>query len=414
LATSVLVTDRTRGANCWWMKLRSWIVCRAAVMALLAPLVSAVADGSAATRGGQSVQEAWVLGAGTVWAWTQDETGPIRGGGAQGIELTTDGGARWSNVTPAGLGVQGAKHWINGFFAFNADDAWVVSGGLGSGAPQSIVATTNGGRTWRVIGPKPPVCELDFVAVSDGWCAAIGGALGSESVTLYRTTDGGRTWQVASRTSPDSTSPGGLPFPGDKNIEFTTPDIGWAPFGTAVGVAPLYETENGGRSWIARNIAPPPRHTGPAPRDGYGALFAGQPVMRGRFGAVGYSIGQRGGTRTIVYLTTDAGRDWHPVVPPGPGRPWLVDTLTARSWRLVSGNRILATEDSGRTWQTIRTDHTFQAVSYSFGAPTPPVVLFTSDNMGWIVQPDSEASTNTLWRTVDGGHRWHQVTVPGT
>jgi len=143
-------------------------------------------------------------------------------------------------------------------------------------------------------------------------------------------------------------------------------------------------------------------------------MFAGQPVLNGRFGAVGYSIGQRIGTRTIVYLTTDAGRDWRPVVPPGPAKPWVVDTLTGRSWRLVYGNRILVTDDSGRTWHTIRTDHTFQAVSYSFGSPTAPGVLFASNNVGWIVQPDPKGSNNTLWRTVDGGRRWHQVPVPGT
>ena len=265
-----------------------------------------------------------------------------------------------------------------------------------------------------MIGPKPAGCELDFVAVSDGWCASIGGALGSATVTLYRTTDGARNWQVVSRTSPESRSPGGLPFAGDKNIEFSSDDVGWAPFASAGGVAPLFETENGGRSWIERNVAPPPRHIGPSPRDGYGAIFAGQPVMNGRFGAVGYSVEQRIGARTIVYLTTDAGRDWRPVAPPGPRNPWLVDTLTGRSWRLVYGNRILVTNDSGRTWHTIRTDHTFAALSYSYGSPTPPVVLFASENLGWIVQPDPAASTNTLWRTVDGGRRWRQITVPGT
>ena len=396
------------------MTVRSWIACLAVGAVLLAVFGSTVAGGSAVRSGGQDLQEAWVLGAGTVWAWTQDETGSATGGGAQGIKLTIDGGMRWSDVTPPGLGVQGAKHWINGLFALNADDAWVAYGGLGAGAAHSIVATTDGGREWRAIGPQPPACTLDFVTVSDGWCTAIGGALGSEAVTLYRTTDGARSWQIVARTTPESRSPGGLPFGGDKNIEFTTADVGWATFGAPVEVAPLYETENGGRSWIARTVALPPRHTGPPPRDGYGGRFAGQPVMTGRFGAIGYSIDQRVGTRTIVYLTTDAGRDWRPVVPPGPGKPWLVDAVTGRSWRLVYGNQILVTDDAGRTWHTITTDHTFPALFYSFGSPTPPVVRFASDNVGWIVQQDPEASTNTLWRTVDGGREWHQITVPGT
>jgi photosystem II stability/assembly factor-like uncharacterized protein len=396
------------------MRLRSWIVCIATVVVLLAADGCGAAGGSAASTAGQRLQEVWVLGADTVWAWTQDETGPARGGGAQGIELSTDGGARWSDVTPARLAVQGGKHWVHGLFALNADDAWVAYGGLGAGARQSIVATTDAGRRWRVIGPGPPTCELDFVSVSDGWCAAIGGAAGSEAVTLYRTTDGARSWQVVSRTSVDSTSPGGLPFNGDKNIQFTNGRLGWAAFASAGGVAPLFETENGGRSWVERKVAPPPPHVGPPPRDGYGAMFAGEPVMSGRFGAVGYNVDQRTGARTIVYRTTDRGRDWWPVVPPGPAEQWLVDAITARSWRLVHGNRILVTDDAGQSWHTIASDRTFPALPDSFGSPTPPVVLFASDNTGWIVQQDPQASTSKLWRTLDGGRRWHQVTVPGT
>jgi hypothetical protein len=396
------------------MRLCSWSVRLPTVVALLAASGGTVADGSAAQRGGHSLQEAWVLGAGIVWAWTQDETGSMRGGGAQGIDLSIDGGARWSDITPPGLAVQGAKHWINGFFALNADDAWVAYGGLGAGAPQSIIATTDSGRRWRVIGAQPPACELDFVTVNDGWCAAIGGALGSETVTLYRTKDGARSWQVVSRTTPESRSRGGLPFSGDKNIEFTSARVGWAAFASAVGIAPLFETGNGGRTWVERKVTSPPPHTGPPPIAGYGGMFAGQPVMSGRFGAVGYTVDQRVGARTIVYLTTDAGRDWRAVVPPGPGEPWLVDALTGRSWRLVFGNRILVTDNAGHSWHMITTNHTFAPLSYSFGSPTPPVVRFASDQVGWVVQQDSEASTSTLWRTVDGGRRWHQVTVPGT
>ena len=75
------------------MRLRSWIVCLGATATLLVAVAGATgAAGSGATRTAQSLQQAWVRGADVVWAWTQDESGPARGGGAQGIELTTDGG----------------------------------------------------------------------------------------------------------------------------------------------------------------------------------------------------------------------------------------------------------------------------------------------------------------------------------
>ena len=85
----------------------------AAAALLFAALATAGTAQSAPPRAGQSVQEAWVVGAASVWAWTQDETGPASGGGAQGIELSTDAGRRWSEVTPGGLAVQGGKHWIS-------------------------------------------------------------------------------------------------------------------------------------------------------------------------------------------------------------------------------------------------------------------------------------------------------------
>ena len=135
-------------------------------------------------------------------------------------------------------------------------------------------------------------CELQFVSASLGWCTFIGAAAGSESVTLYRTDDGGRHWQLVSRTSVSAgRRPGALPFGGDKDIEFTNVDIGWGAFEAPVGTAPLYETEDGGATWV-------PRQVSPAPETGFGGNFAGQPVLEGRDGAVGYSVGGKEGART--------------------------------------------------------------------------------------------------------------------
>jgi len=334
------------------------------------------------------------------------ETGPLSGGGAQGIELTVDGGVSWSDVTPPGLTVQGGRHWISGFFALNADDAWVTYGGVGSEARQTIIATTDGGRAWRVIGPEPRWCELDFVSISNGWCPAIGAAPGSATVTLYRTTDGAHSWRVISRTSIGGSAPGTLPYGGDKEIDFRSVTVGWAVFEAPIGTAQLFETEDAGRTWVARHVAP-------APHSRDGGMFAGEPVLNGRYGAVGYNIDRRAGSRTIVYMTTDRGRNWHPVIPPGPAEPWLVDTLTARRWRLFYGNQILVTGNMGRTWRTITSNHRFPALFYAYNSPTGPVAPFASDEVGWVVQTEP-TSVNTRWRTRDGGNQWYRVTIPGT
>ena len=350
-----------------------------------------------------------MVGAASAWAWTQDETGPASGGGPQGIELSTDAGRRWSDVTPAGLAVQGGKHWISGLFALNTSDAWVTYGGLGDSSIQTIMSTTDGGRNWTLVGHEPhgDWCSLQFVSPELGWCPFIGAASGSATVTLYRTSDGGQRWQVVSRTPIGvDHRPGVLPYSGDKQIEFTNADIGWAGYEAPIGTAALYETENAGGTWVARQVAP-------APETRYGGSFAGKPMIEGGHGAVGYSVDSRSGTSTIVYVTSDGGLRWHAVIPPGTAEPWFVDTLTPRSWRLVYGDRILATYDAGRTWRTIRTTHSFAPLFYAYNAPGAPVVDFITASIGWVFQQNYTTGSSTLWRTVDGGREWQQVSVPG-
>lgn len=355
---------------------------------------------SASHRSGQSLREAWPAGGSIAWAWTQDMSGT----GSQGIERTTDGGTRWSDVTPSGLAEQGGKHFIDGFFALDAHDAWIAYGGVFEADRQTVLATTDGGRRWTVVGHQPngDTCDLDFVSPSIGWCAVITPYQGRETVVLYRTTNDGKSWRIVSKTGEGTNPPGSLPFAGDKNIQFTTKSIGWTTFLVDGVTAPLYETVNGGKNWTAEHVAPAPGNLD------HGSGFAGQPTLEGRNGAVGYTVETPHG-RTVVYATADRGRHWHPVIPPGRGEPWLVDTLSPRRWRLVYGRRILLTNNAGKTWRTITTNHHF-SLFYAFDSPTPPVVDFATRKVGWIQNPVSR----TLWRTTDGGSRWRRVTIPGT
>jgi photosystem II stability/assembly factor-like uncharacterized protein len=377
----------------------------AALVALLTA-ASARGAGHAAMKGGrQSIQEVWTVGASSAWAWTQDESGPMAGGGPQGIEITIDGGRSWSDVTPPDLVTQGGKHWISGLFALNSDDAWVSYGALGGGDRQTILATIDGGRSWTPVGAKPhgDGCTLQFASPEVGWCVFIGAAAGSESVTIDRTVAGGRRWQVVSVT-PIGVKPkaGTLPFPGDKSIGFSSTQLGWAGFEMPIGTAPLFETLDGGREWIRREVKA-------APSTRLGGYFAGKPLLRGRNGAVGYVAYGHGSPYTILYMTADGGVRWRPVMLPGPAEPWYVDTLTPMRWRLLYGNRILETDDAGGSWRSITTNHRFgQALVSGYGSPG---LDFFTERIGWIVESEPDASTNTLWRTVDGGLTWTQLEI---
>jgi len=357
---------------------------------------TAAATTVAAGGHGQSLRQVWLFRSTTVWAWTQALSGQ-----AQGLERSTDGGQHWTDVTPPGMSEQVGDHFINGFFALDADNAWVVYGGIGSSAAQTVAATSDGGHHWTVVGRRPDTygCDLQFVSPSDGWCAAIGGAAGSESVKLYRTEDGGTHWRVVSNTGPAGNPPGSLPFGCDKDIQFASPNVGWAIFACAGGVAPLYETTNGGATWVRRDV------TAPSGSLEGGSGFAGSPVLAGANGAVGYTISGPA-PRTVVYVSTDAGASWHPLTPPGRAQAWLVDAMTPLVWRLFDGDRILATDNGGQSWREITSDVGFK-LYYTYDSPTPPVVDFVTDEVGWVV-------STSLWRTTDEGRTWRRLAVPGT
>jgi len=397
-----------------------------------AALAAAAASGTEAGAGtsqvasGQTLQQAWTIGASVAWAWTVS----ANTGSSQGIELTVNGGKTWADVTPPGLSVQAGNHFISGFYALNGTHAWVTYGGSAETDRQTIVATSDGGRRWTAVGHEPPSplteaispCSLDFVTPADGWCEATPVVIYSyEAVYLYRTTDGGRRWKlifdtpVPGATVSGATRAGSLPLAGDKNIQFASPRVGWAVMDSyGQPTAPLYETLNSGKTWIKRAVAKAPGQTAS------GAAFTGQPLLAGRKGAVGYTMtglkpsgaGSRpadggSGLKTVVYVTTDNGKAWHPVTPPGKREGWVVDAITPASWRLVQGDHILATDNAGRTWRTITSNISFE-IYYAYDDPTPPVVNFATRRVGWIV------TSTSLWRTLNGGSTWRKVRVPGT
>jgi photosystem II stability/assembly factor-like uncharacterized protein len=377
-----------------------------AVLALSWAGSGAVAQDVPAAAAGQSLRQVWTIGGLTAWAWTQ---GPHTGS-AQGLELTVNGGASWARVTPPGLGIQKGDRFITGFFALDGRHAWVTYGNLANGAAQTIDSTADGGRRWRAVGHEPLTsipqsifvydCGLDFVTPSDGWCQTTPAFAGSEAVYLYHTTDGGKRWKRIYVTSAGANPRRGLPFGCDKEIQFTSPATGWAIFTCAGSMtAPLYQTTDAGKTWAKKKVA-----KAPGTFDG-GSGFAGLPLVAGSRGAVGYTIAGRP-LKTVVYRSTNGGTAWRPVTPPGGPRGWVADAITPASWRLVQGDRILATGDAGRTWHTITSNVTFH-LYYAYLNPTPPVVHFASAKTGWI-------AAASLWRTIDGGSTWRRVPVPGT
>ena len=97
-----------------------------------------------------------------------------------------------------------------------------------------VLATEDGGGTWRRVGTAPPLRALD--AVSSGLLFGLSGRV------LLRSRDGGRTWSRLHRFRAE-----GEVGPGAGAVEFVDRDHGWV---SARG-GPLYRTVDGGRRWTA-------------------------------------------------------------------------------------------------------------------------------------------------------------------
>ena len=269
--------------------------------------------------------------------------------------MTTNGGRSWADRTPPGLANGSVRRSISQAAATGPADAWATYGPI-SGEPTtpSFLATTDGGMHWAERGLLPsPDCSPQMLSAAIGWCISSDAAMGQEPVTIYGTTDGGHRWALESRSAEPATWPSAgrqtlcaLPAGCDKYVGFSTPTDGWATFLCPNGLSPIFGSNDGGRTWAPRPLAPLPAFYRVSPDGGF-AQWDSPPVFDGEVGAVGLSVDLPGET-SIVYRSTDGGDSWRPVVPPGRPRDWSVDIVSGSTWKLVAGRTILTTTNGGQ------------------------------------------------------------------
>jgi len=297
---------------------------------------------------------------------------------------TEDGGTHWERQ----LSVDGPAT-----VRFTDERHGTVQVGAVRASGVTALRTDDGGAHWRPI-PQPQVepgtvvSEL-LMSGDSGWALA--------RPSPYRTVDGGASWDRL---------PGPWAAAGDDLVDIaaTAEGSAWLTGGATAGLAALFVTRDGGRSW-AREALPLGTPGPPAPdhvdiraptvsADGRGVL----PVY------------DRDADRTWLYASTDAGATWRdPIALPGGGgsrRPAFVDGATG--WT-ASLDAAWSTTDGGRTWRPAAAlDHGWQ-----FGSVAP-----VSATMAWadavqvrdadVVGPASWA----LFRTSDAGIHWTRAALP--
>lgn len=162
------------------------------------------------------------------------------------ILMTSDGGTTWQEQfrSTAYLRCVGFASPLQG---------WV--GTLSSS--QRLYYTTDGGRTWALVGNLPPgapsaICGLSVVNESVVYCS--GTNFPDRPPRMMKTLDGGTTW-----TAWDMSEHATLLV----DTFFTSPEEGWVVGGKADGPQPtrddvravVLHTRDGGRTWIDRVAA---------------------------------------------------------------------------------------------------------------------------------------------------------------
>jgi photosystem II stability/assembly factor-like uncharacterized protein len=324
---------------------------------------------------------------------------------------STDAGATWHAVTPAGLTIK--PLFTPAADSLDADHAWVADA-FQSPRP-GIFHTTDGGRTWqhatlpvplRSAGPLG-VGQIDFVDSQHGWALEdLGGGAGSFYFALFRTTDGGAHWSgMAGGTLQEPPAPGAYPR-NVQAIHFDSTSSGWTSVVIYAGpqLSGIYHTSDGGHVW--RKVALP--QTGAFSGGFFGVLSPD--FFDARHGTLAVAAATAVGLRVTVglYITGDGGITWAPTSPltvkmtPGFPGQFSADIVDASHVWVIAGSHLYFTADLGRHWSLVR---------QSLGFGTIATIDYVTAQMGWalggaLATGPGGASHTALRRTMNGGHNW--------
>lgn len=248
------------------------------------------------------------------------------------------------------------------YFLADAQRGWAV----GSGG--AILATVDGGKTWRAQSSGTTFGLYDIVFDADGRRGWIAG----EGTTILATTDGGNNWQNQTKHVRKMRVLEAIAFAADGKR-------GWAVGSDGAILA----TVDGGNNWSAKVFKTHP--------DFHGMYFAAD-------GQRGWAVGSNG----TILATTDGGNDWL-TQNIGTGEELFDIDFAAdgkHGWAVGVdsngfGGAVLSTIDGGKTWQ-----HQI--------ASTDDLLLGLNINdegrHGWLV-----GLNGVILKTLDGGSSWHSL-----
>ena len=207
-----------------------------------------------------------------------DDTTVIRAGYSKyGIRRTSDGGKTWVTIDSTIRDID-SFDFINSKLGF-------ASGGFVDTA--NVYRTIDGGKNWERIAHTniyqwgSDFSKVSFIDSLQGWAVSYDGM-------IFHTTDGGFNWKFQDSTALNNHAP-------LRDIQFTSPDSGWAVGGIS-GYSIYLRTTDGGNTWISSSV----------PTNFATCSFREICMINSR---VGWLVGSYNGG-PFLFKTTDGGINW--------------------------------------------------------------------------------------------------------
>jgi photosystem II stability/assembly factor-like uncharacterized protein len=277
--------------------------------------------------------------------------------GDQSLLITTDGGTTWA---PGG---EPARPLLKVTFVSLTQGYGVASGSVNN--PGSLVATDDGGHSWRAVSTPDPVGDVCFRNANEGWIGAItpkGPGEMINGLAVLHTVDGGASWHTQLVVPPeDLLSAGGPSFPGNvvaAQLRCAS-DAVWflglgLPAHNLVRSYRVYRMDSSG-SWALRLAYPPTDVTQPGPA--MGPLTFAAPD-----GSTAYVAGVCGACGQPAYITRtgNGGQSWSNVAIPDGLTPSTTFHLSfvspTEGWLATHSDnanipgKVFHTTDGGQHW----------------------------------------------------------------